>query len=85
MNAGLWAAYKGTACDLLSGASGQDIELPIGQTVQGVALLCEKLDGTLAEYFTLREDIFDFQFELVDALTKVIRGNSEYVICFKTS
>ncbi|XP_028406176.1 uncharacterized protein LOC114528698 [Dendronephthya gigantea] len=73
-NSGLWTAYKERACELLSGASGEDIELPIGQTVQGVLLLCEKLEGTLAEYFTLREEIFDFQFQLVDALTKVIRG-----------
>ncbi|CAB4040426.1 Hypothetical predicted protein, partial [Paramuricea clavata] len=38
-------------------------------------LVCENLEGTLAEFFTLRGSIFDFQFDLVDALTKVVQGN----------
>jgi hypothetical protein len=76
-NSALWASLKDAACGLLDGSDGADIELPIGKTVQGVTLLCENLDGTLAEFFTLREQIFDFQFDLVDSLTRVIRGDVE--------
>ena len=38
-------------------------------------LLCEYLEGAVAEFVALREDIFDFQFELVDFLARVVRGN----------
>ena len=45
------------------------------QGVVGGMLLCEKLEGTLAEFAALRENIFDFQFDLVDALAGVVRGD----------
>lgn len=38
-------------------------------------IICENLDGTLAQFFTLRESIFDFQFQMVDALARIVRGN----------
>jgi hypothetical protein len=72
-NSALWSAFKDKACNLLEG---DDIEINVGQTTTEVMLICENLEGTLAEFFTLRESIFDFQFDLVDALTKVIRGNN---------
>ena len=67
----LWAAYKGKACDLLAGPEG--IAASLAQTAVG--LTCEKLDGTLAEFFATRESIFNFQFDLVDALAKIIRSH----------
>lgn len=36
----------------------------------------EKIEGTLAEFSSLRENVFDFQFGLNDALVAVVRGNS---------
>lgn len=72
-NDALWGAYKDSTCDLLFGAEG--VGAGITQGVVGGMLLCEKLEGTLAEFFALRENIFDFQFELVDALASVVRGN----------
>lgn len=38
-------------------------------------MLCEKLEGTLAEFLSLRENIFDFQFDIVDSFAAVVRGN----------
>lgn len=72
-NDALWAAYKDSTCDLLFGAEGIGAE--ITQGVVGGMALCEKLEGTLAEFFALRENIFDFQFDLVDSLALVVRGN----------
>ena len=72
-NDALWAAFKGSACDLLT--SGQGVSAAVGQGVVGGMLLCETLEGTLAEFSSLRENIFDFQFDLVDALAAVVRGN----------
>lgn len=69
----LWGAFKETACDVLYGADGVlagAAQIPI----KGM-LMCENLEGTLAEYFALRENIFDFQFDLVDSLARVVRGN----------
>ncbi|KAK3742983.1 hypothetical protein QZH41_004681 [Actinostola sp. cb2023] len=69
----LWSAFKDATCDLLSGEVGI-----AGATAKGIVggkLLCERLEGTLAQFFTLREDIFDFQFQLVDAVAQVVRGN----------
>lgn len=68
-----WAAYKDSTCKLLFGAEGTGAG--VTQAVTGGMLLCENLDGTLAEFFALRENIFDFQFDLVDALASVVRGN----------
>ena len=72
-NDALWSAYKDSTCDLLFGAQGVGAE--ITQGVVGGMVLCEKLEGTLAEFFALRENIFDFQFDLVDSLALVVRGN----------
>ncbi|KAJ7382193.1 hypothetical protein OS493_036524 [Desmophyllum pertusum] len=72
-NDALWAAFKGSTCDLLFGAEG--IGAAAAQAVVGGMLLCENLEGTLAEFAALRENIFDFQFDLVDALARVVRGN----------
>ena len=50
----------------------------VGQAPKAIAggiLICEKLDGVLARFFTLREQVFDFQFQLIDAATKVVRAN----------
>lgn len=70
-----WSAYKDRACDFLQGGEAGDIEITAGRTAAGALLICEKLEGTLAEFFTLREDIYDFQFDLVDSFARVIRGN----------
>ena len=71
-NDALWAAFKGSTCDLLFGAQG--VGAAVTQGVVGGMLLCERLEGTLAEFAALRENIFDFQFDLVDALARVVRG-----------
>ena len=72
-NDALWAAFKGSTCDLLFGAQG--VGASVSQGVVGGMLLCERLEGTLAEFAALRENIFDFQFDLVDSLARVVRGN----------
>ena len=72
-NDAMWAVFKSTACDLLNDAQGVGATMTKG--VANIDLLCENLEGSLAEYFTLRENIFDFQFELVDAVARVVRGN----------
>lgn len=70
-NDAMWDAFKDLACDLLS-------EVGNGAQLVTVSharkLTCENLDGTLAQFFTLRENIFDFQFELVDTIARVVRG-----------
>jgi len=73
-NDALWAAYKDSACDLLNGAEG--VFVGVGQAVVSGMLLCERLEGTLAEFAALRENIFDFQFDLVDSFARVVRGNT---------
>ena len=72
-NNALWSAYKDATCDILNGEVGIAGSVP--KAVAGGMLVCEKLEGTLAQFFTLREDIFDFQFQLVDSVAKVVRGN----------
>lgn len=72
-NDALWSAYKGAICDVLNGEVGVGGAIP--KAIAGGKLICEKLDGTLAQYFTLRGDIYDFQFQLVDSLAAVVRGN----------
>ena len=72
-NDALWAAFKDSTCDLLFSA--QDVGVSATQGMVGGLLLCEKLEGTLAEFAALRENIFDFQFDLVDALAGVVRGD----------
>ena len=71
-NDALWAAFKASTCDLLFNAQG--VGAAVSQGVVGGMLLCENLEGTLAEFAALRENIFDFQFDLVDALARVVRG-----------
>ena len=73
-NDALWGAYKDSACDLLYGAEG--VFVGVGQAVVSGMLLCERLEGTLAEFAALRENIFDFQFDLVDSFARVVRGNT---------
>ena len=72
-NDALWSAFKNAACDLLFSDSGVVSAIPKG--IAGAKPLCERLEGTLAQYFTLREDIFDFQFQLIDAIAAIIRAN----------
>lgn len=69
-NDALWSAYKDKACELLFEAEG--LAASVSQTA--VTLSCEKLEGTLAEFSAVRESILEFQFDLVDALAVVIRG-----------
>ena len=72
-NIAKWGAFKESTCNLLNGVEG--IGASVGKGVANGFLLCENLEGTLAEYDALRENIFDFQFELVDSLARVVRGN----------
>lgn len=72
-NIAMWGAFQDSTCDLLNGVEGTAAS--IGKGVAGGFLLCEKLQGTIAEFSALRENIFDFQFDLVDSLARVIRGN----------
>ncbi|KAK3739422.1 hypothetical protein QZH41_004663 [Actinostola sp. cb2023] len=72
-NDALWSAFKGATCDVLNGEVG--IYGGIASVIAGGKLLCERLDGTLAQFFTLRQDIYDFQFQLIDSVAAVVRGN----------
>jgi hypothetical protein len=72
-NNALWSAFKDATCEILNGEVG--IAGAIPQAISGGMLICEKLEGTLAQFFTIREEIFDFQFQLVDAVANVVRGN----------
>ncbi|XP_068713476.1 uncharacterized protein [Montipora foliosa] len=72
-NNALWSAFKDATCEILNGDVGIAGSIP--QSIAGGMLICEKLEGTLAQFFTLREDIFDFQFQLIDSLAMVVRGN----------
>ena len=72
-NNALWNAYKEATCAILEGEVGIAGSIP--KAVAGGMLICEKLEGTLAQFFTLREEIFDFQFQLVDAIAKIVRGS----------
>ena len=70
-NNALWsAAFKDATCDLLNGEAAIAGSVP--KSVAGGMLICERLEGTLAHFFTFRDDIFDFQFQLVDAIAKVV-------------
>ncbi|KAJ7393034.1 hypothetical protein OS493_008320 [Desmophyllum pertusum] len=72
-NTAKWGAFKEYTCDLLNGVEG--IGASPAKAVANGFLLCENLEGTIAEFDALRENIFDFQFELVDSLARVVRGN----------
>ena len=72
-NIGMWEAFKESTCNLLNGV--ESIGASIASGVANSYLLCETLEGTIAEFSALREDIFDFQFDLVDSLAAVVRGN----------
>ena len=72
-NIAKWAAFKESTCNLLNGVEG--IGASVGKGIANGFLLCENLEGTIAEFDALRENIFDFQFELVDSLARVVRGN----------
>ena len=72
-NIAMWAAFKESTCNLLNGVEG--IGASVAKGIANGFLLCENLEGTIAEFDALRENIFDFQFELVDSLARVVRGN----------
>jgi len=71
-NDALWSAYKDSMCNVLYGKVG--VNGALLKSIVGAKLLCEKLEGTLAQFFALRKDIFDFQFQLVDSLAAIMRG-----------
>lgn len=72
-NIGMWEAFKESTCDLLNGV--EAIGASIATAVANGFALCENLEGKIAEFNALRENIFDFQFDLVDSLAAVVRGN----------
>ena len=72
-NIAMWGALKESTCDLLNDVGG--ILAAAGIAVVNGMLLCENLEGTIAEFNALRENIFDFQFELVDTLARVVGSN----------
>ena len=72
-NDALWASFKGAACGL-HGAVENKVAI-LATLPSAVKLACENLDGTLAEMATLRENLFDFQFELIDTFARVARGS----------
>ena len=72
-NIAMWGALKDSACDLLNDVGG--ILAAAGKAIANGFLLCENLEGTIAEFNALRENIFDFQFELVDILARIVRSN----------
>ena len=72
-NTALWGAFTESTCNLLNGVEG--IGSSVGKGVANGLLLCERLEGTIAEFDALRENIFEFQFDLVDSLARVVRGN----------
>lgn len=71
-NDAMWGAFKDSACDLLSQVDVAGKSLTIKEEIRQT---CENLEGTLAQFFTLRENIFDFQFELVDKVAELMRGS----------
>lgn len=71
-NDAMWGAFKDSACELLF--EGVEDEAQFVTAWHAGKLTCENLEGTLAKFFTLRENIFDFQFELVDTIARVVRG-----------
>lgn len=70
-NDALWGSFKEAACDLLEGIDAGKLVTLSHKNKQ----TCQNLEGTLAQFFTLRENIFDFQFELVDKIAAVVRGS----------
>ena len=72
-NIELWGAFQESTCDLLNGV--ETIRSSVLKGVENGFLLCENLQVTIAEFDALRENIFEFQFELVDSLARVVRGN----------
>ena len=72
-NIAMWGAFKDSTCDILNDVEG--VAASAGKAITNGHLLCENLEGTIAEFDALRENIFDFQFELVDSLARVVRGD----------
>ena len=72
-NIAKWEAFKESTCNLLNGVRG--VGASTGKAVVNGFLLCENLEATIAEFDALRQNIFDFQFELVDSLAREVRGN----------
>lgn len=73
-NIAKWGAFKGSFCDLINGAEGVVASGAKAAIANGI-LYCENLEASIAEFGALRENIFDFQFEMVDSLARVMRGN----------
>lgn len=72
-NIAMWGAFRDSTCDILNDVEG--VAASAGKAITNGFLLCENLEGTIAEFDALRENIFDFQFELVDSLARVVRGD----------
>ena len=72
-NIAMWGAFKDSTCDIINDVEG--VLASAGKAIANGFLLCENLEGTIAEFDALRENIFDFQFELVDSLARVVRGD----------
>ena len=72
-NIAKWGAFKESICNLLNGVRG--VGASTGKAVVNGFLLYENLEATIAEFDALRQNIFDFQFELVDSLAREVRGN----------
>lgn len=72
-NDALWAKFKDEACELLGVGTSSRYKALVG-VFEAARLSCETLDGSLAELSTLRANIFDFQFELVETFARVFRG-----------
>ena len=73
-NIAKWGAFKDSFCDLINGAEGVGASGAKAAIANGI-LFCENLEASIAEFGALRENIFDFQFEMVDSLARVMRGN----------
>lgn len=72
-NNALWSAFKGAVCDVLNG----DVSIAgaVLKSIAGAKLICERLEGTLAQFFSLKEELYDFTFQLADAINAIARGN----------
>ena len=68
-NIAMWGTLKESTWNFLNVVGG--ILAAAGKAVVNGILLCENLEGAIADVNALRENIFDFQFELVDTLASL--------------
>jgi|ERR1712050_339216 len=62
-----------SACDLRDGASGAVVN--VGQTVKAAFPdECDKLPALMAKFESYHEELYDFQFDFVDAITGYVRA-----------